>query len=183
IVLWDEPAFQGRCVEFTADCYDVAACGFPSVRSARVESGTWAGFEHPGFQGQQFVLEQGDYPCWEAWSGSHAYHVWRISSFRPISCANHRESVLSIYAQENFLGRRGELSEDCPSLQALGWRSTEVGSLCAHSGAWVCSQFPGFRGFQYIVESDRHGGAYTHVRELGSHARSCQVQSIRRIQH
>lgn len=47
----------------------------------------WAGFEHCGFQGQQFVLERGEYPCWEAWSGSNAYHVERMCSFRPIACA------------------------------------------------------------------------------------------------
>lgn len=50
-------------------------------------SGRWAGFEHSGFQGQQFVLERGEYPCWEAWSGSNAYHVERMCSFRPIACA------------------------------------------------------------------------------------------------
>lgn len=49
--------------------------------------GRWAGFEHCGFQGQQFVLERGEYPCWEAWSGSNAYHVERMCSFRPITCA------------------------------------------------------------------------------------------------
>lgn len=47
----------------------------------------WVGFEHPGFQGQQFVLEQGGYPCWEAWAGNLAYHAPRMSSFRPVSCA------------------------------------------------------------------------------------------------
>lgn len=49
--------------------------------------GRWVGFEHSGFQGQQFVLERGEYPCWEAWSGSNAYHVERMCSFRPIACA------------------------------------------------------------------------------------------------
>ncbi|XP_053138703.1 beta-crystallin A4 [Hemicordylus capensis] len=182
IVTWDEPSFQGRRQEFTSECYDIRSCGFDTVNSARVESGTWVGFEHPGFQGQQFVLERGSYPCWQAWSGSNAYHVRRLSSFRPISCANHQESRMSVFEHESFLGRKGELSEDCPSLQAMGWGSSEVGSLHVHSGAWVCSQFPGYRGFQYVVESDRHGGQYKHFRELGSHAQTSQVQSIRRIQ-
>lgn len=53
----------------------------------RPTPGRWAGFEHCGFQGQQFVLERGEYPCWEAWSGSNAYHVERMCSFRPIACA------------------------------------------------------------------------------------------------
>ncbi|XP_066465977.1 beta-crystallin A4 [Tiliqua scincoides] len=182
IVAWDEPDFQGRKQEFTSECYDTAACSLEHVRSARVESGTWVGFEHPGFQGQQFVLERGDYPCWEAWSGSSAYHVPRMSSFRPISCANHQDSKLTIYEQENFLGRKGELNDDCPSLQAAGWGTNEVGSFRVHSGAWVCSQFPGYRGFQYIVESDCHKGEYRHFRELGSHAQTCQLQSVRRVQ-
>ncbi|XP_072839551.1 beta-crystallin A4 [Pogona vitticeps] len=183
IVAWDEADFQGQRQEFASECYDIASCGFNNVGSARVESGTWVGFEHPGFQGQQFVLESGSYPSWEAWSGNNAYHVQRMTSFRPISCANHRESKMTIFEQENFLGSKGELSEDCPSLKALGWKSNEVGSLRVHSGAWVCSQFPGYRGFQYVVESDHHGGEYKHFRELGSHAQTFQVQSVRRIHH
>ncbi|KAJ6656714.1 hypothetical protein lerEdw1_003601 [Lerista edwardsae] len=182
ITAWDEPDFQGRRQEFTSECYDTAAGGLAQVCSARVESGTWVGFEHPGFQGQQFVLERGDYPCWAAWSGSCAYHVPRMSSFRPIACASHQDSRLTLYEQENFLGRKGELSDDCPSLQAAGWGGNEVGSFRVHSGAWVCSQFPGYRGFQYVVESDCHGGEYRHFRELGSPARTCQLQSVRRIQ-
>ncbi|XP_075753883.1 beta-crystallin A4 isoform X2 [Pelodiscus sinensis] len=182
IVVWDEALFQGRGQAFTAECYDVGACGFRMVGSCKIESGAWAGFEHVGFQGQQFVLEQGEYPGWEAWSGSHAYHVEKMSSFRPIACANHRDSKMSIFEWENFLGQKGELSDDYPSLPAMGWDSSAVSSFRAHSGAWVCSQFPGYRGFQYILESDRHMGDYKHYREWGSHAQTPQVQSIRRIQ-
>lgn len=135
--------------------------------------GSWAGFEHCGFQGQQFVLERGEYPCWEAWSGSNAYRVDRMCSFRPITCAvsrawrgavpdprqpwmgrgqraggrgwpcprralslqDHRRSRLMLFEQENFQGRRGELSDDCPSLPALGWGSSAVGSFLVCSGA------------------------------------------------
>ncbi|XP_038229381.1 beta-crystallin A4 [Dermochelys coriacea] len=183
MVVWDEAFFQGRKHEFTAECYDVRESGFQTVRSFKIESGAWAGFEHVGFQGQQFVLERGEYPRWEAWNGSHAYHVERMSSFRPIACANHRDSKMTIFEWENFLGRKGELNDDYPSLPAMGWGSSAVSSFCAHSGAWVCSQFPGYRGFQYILECDRHAGEYKHFREWGSHVQTSQVQSIRRIQH
>ena len=47
---------------------------------------------------------------------------------------------------------------------------------------WVCSQYPGYRGFQYLLESDSRAGEYKHVREWGSHAQTGQVQSIRRVQ-
>lgn len=64
---------------------DPVGLGFP--KALTLGSRSWVGFEHCGFQGQQFVLERGEYPCWEAWSGSNAYHVDRMSSFRPITCA------------------------------------------------------------------------------------------------
>ncbi|XP_062827895.1 beta-crystallin A4-like isoform X1 [Anolis carolinensis] len=183
MVVWEEPSFEGRKHEFTSECYDVADCGFLNVGSARVESGTWVGFDHAGLQGQQFVMEPGDYPSWEAWSGSHAYRAPRLASFRPLPSANLRESKVILYEQENFLGRKGELSQDCPSLQALGWNSNAIGSVAVQSGAWVCSQFPGYKGSQFVLESDCHRGEYKHFRELGAHAQSFQVQSIRRIQH
>uniref|UniRef100_A0A3Q2HJ69 Beta-crystallin A4 n=1 Tax=Equus caballus TaxID=9796 RepID=A0A3Q2HJ69_HORSE len=146
------------------------------------DTGRWVGFEHAGFRGQQYVLERGEYPSWDAWSGNTAYPAERLTSFRPVPCANHRDSRLTIYEQENFLGRKGELNDDYPSLQAMGWEGNEVGSFHVHSGAWVCSQFPGYRGFQYVLECDHHSGDYKHFREWGSHAQTFQVQSIRRIQ-
>lgn len=48
---------------------------------------SWIGYEHTGFCGQQFTLERGEYPRWDAWSGSNAYHVERLMSFRPIGSA------------------------------------------------------------------------------------------------
>ncbi|NXA37309.1 CRBA4 protein, partial [Eudromia elegans] len=183
MTVWDEPSFQGRRREFTAACDSTAECGLGTVRSFRIESGAWAGFEHSGFQGQQFVLERGEYPCWEAWSGSNAYHVPRMGSFRPIACADRRESRLALFEHENFLGRQRELRDDCPSLPALGWAGSAVGSFLVRSGAWVGSQYPGYRGFQYILESDSHAGRYPHVRHWGSHAQTGQIQSIRRVQH
>ncbi|MXQ81401.1 hypothetical protein E5288_WYG005878 [Bos mutus] len=174
IVVWDEEGFQGRRHEFTAECPSVLELGFETVRSLKVLSGAWVGFEHAGFQGQQYVLERGEYPSWDAWSGNTSYPAERLTSFRPVACANHRDSRLTIFEQENFLGRKGELSDDYPSLQAMGWDGNEVGSFHVHSGAWVCSQFPGYRGFQYVLECDHHSGDYKHFREWGSHAQTFQ---------
>uniref|UniRef100_A0A8C6Z7J2 Beta-crystallin A4 n=1 Tax=Nothoprocta perdicaria TaxID=30464 RepID=A0A8C6Z7J2_NOTPE len=175
MVVWDEPSFQGRKREFTAACDSTAECGFSTVLQGRLL--------HSGFQGQQFVLERGEYPCWEAWSGSNAYHVPRMGSFRPIACAVSSSSRLALFEHENFLGRKGELRDDCPSLPALGWAGSAVGSFLVRSGAWVGSQYPGYRGFQYILESDSHAGRYPHVRHWGSHAQTGQIQSLRRVQH
>lgn len=48
---------------------------------------SWVGYEHHDFQGQQFVLERGEYPHWDSYCGNLAYHVERFMSFRPIFCA------------------------------------------------------------------------------------------------
>lgn len=48
---------------------------------------SWVGYEHASYQGQQFVLERGEYPQSDAFGGSNAYHIERMTSFRPIACA------------------------------------------------------------------------------------------------
>lgn len=63
-------------------------CSPPSVRR-------WVGFEHAGFQGQQYVLERGEYPCWDAWSGNTAYPAQRLTSFRPVACAVSPDAAFS----------------------------------------------------------------------------------------
>ncbi|NXP63508.1 CRBA4 protein, partial [Chloropsis cyanopogon] len=166
IVVWDEPFFQGKKHEFTTDCYSTPEHGFSTVRSCKIESGAWAGFEHCGFQGQQFVLERGEYPSWEAWSGSNAYHVERMCSFRPIACA----------VRCSGRCRDPPAAREVPVPPAPSHRRP---LLCRR---WVCSQYPGYRGFQYLLESDSPAGEYKHVREWGSHAQTGQVQSIRRVQ-
>lgn len=55
--------------------------------------------------------------------------------FSVVALQNHRECRMTIYERENFLGRKGELSDDYPSLQAMGWCNNEVGSLRIQSGA------------------------------------------------
>lgn len=47
----------------------------------------WVAYEYPDFQGQQFILEKGDYPRWSAWSGSGGHHSDQLLSFRPVLCA------------------------------------------------------------------------------------------------
>ncbi|KAG2463921.1 CRB32 protein, partial [Polypterus senegalus] len=187
MIVWEQEHFQGKCQEFTSECTNIMNCGFDNIRSLRIESGAWVGYEHHDFQGQQFILERGEYPHWSGWSGSLSYHVERFMSFRPVYCAvrsnSHRSSRMMIYEKENFMGRTVELCDDYPSLQAMGWMNNEVGSMHVQSGAWVCYQYPGYRGYQYILECERHSGDYQHWKNWGSHAQTPQIQSVRRIQH
>ena len=42
---------------------------------------------------------------------------------------------MTIFENENMAGRQFELSDDYPSLQAMGWMNKEVGSMQVQSGA------------------------------------------------
>lgn len=83
--LWGEPRAWTR--EVSAAGAGLLQLGAGWALTPAGSPRRWVGFEHGGFQGQQFVLERGEYPSWEAWSGSNAYHVERMNSFRPIACA------------------------------------------------------------------------------------------------
>ncbi|XP_028992590.1 beta-crystallin A2b isoform X2 [Betta splendens] len=183
ITVWEEENFQGKRCEFMLECQNIMERGFNKIRSIKVENGPWVGYEYPEFQGQQFILEKGDYPCYEAWSGNSSYRTEHLLSFRPIKCANHSDSKVTLYECEDFQGRKFEMCDDYPSLQAMGWCSKEVPSIKINSGAWVAYQFPGYRGYQYILERDRHQGEYRNYNEYSTQAHTNQVQSIRRIQH
>uniref|UniRef100_A0A8C8LLB1 Beta/gamma crystallin 'Greek key' domain-containing protein n=1 Tax=Oncorhynchus tshawytscha TaxID=74940 RepID=A0A8C8LLB1_ONCTS len=165
VTVFEQEHFQGKCQEFTSECCNIQNCGLDNIRSIRVESGAWVGFEHHDFQGQQFILERGEYPHWDAYSGSLSYHVERLMSLRPIYCASHQSSRMQIFEKENFMGRSAELCDDYPSLRAMGWFNIK------------------HKGQQYIMECERHSGDYQHWKNWGSHCQTPQIQSIRRIQH
>lgn len=48
----------------------------------------WVGFERPGFAGEQFVLEKGEYPRWSTWTNCQSSYT--LTSFRPLKVvSNH----------------------------------------------------------------------------------------------
>ncbi|XP_010779751.1 beta-crystallin A4-like [Notothenia coriiceps] len=118
IIVFDEECFQGRRHEFTSECCNVMEFGFETVRSMRVESGAWVGYEHASYQGQQFVLERGEYPQCDAFGGSNAYHIERMTSFRPIACAGRKMADLeAVLADVSYLMAM-EKSKSTPAARA-----------------------------------------------------------------
>ncbi|KAM6051134.1 beta-crystallin B2 isoform 2-T3 [Theristicus caerulescens] len=63
IVLYENPSFTGKKIEIIDD--DVPsfhAHGYQEkVSSVRVQSGTWVGYQYPGYRGYQYLFEKGDY--------------------------------------------------------------------------------------------------------------------------
>ena len=52
-----------------------------------------------------------------------------------LSPQNHSDSKVTLYECEDFQGRKFEMCDDYPSLQAMGWCSKEVPSIKVNSGA------------------------------------------------
>ncbi|POI24726.1 hypothetical protein CIB84_011522, partial [Bambusicola thoracicus] len=82
IVIFEQENFQGRQMEFTSECLNLADCGFDRVRSVIVSSGPWVAYEQANMRGEMFILEKGEYPRWDTWSSS--YRSDCFMSMRPI---------------------------------------------------------------------------------------------------
>ncbi|TMS08284.1 Beta-crystallin A4 [Larimichthys crocea] len=80
------------------------------------------------------------------------------------SLRNHRECRMTIYERENFMGRKGEIGDDYPSLQAMGWCNNEVGSFRVQSGARETSSLIG----SGATEADRELQQRGHTRQAGA---------------
>ncbi|TRY74275.1 hypothetical protein DNTS_000467 [Danionella cerebrum] len=63
IMLYENPSFSGKKIEIIDD--DVPsfhAHGFhEKISSVRVQSGTWVGYQYPGYRGFQYLFEKGEF--------------------------------------------------------------------------------------------------------------------------
>uniref|UniRef100_A0A8D0L5B6 Beta-crystallin B1 n=1 Tax=Sphenodon punctatus TaxID=8508 RepID=A0A8D0L5B6_SPHPU len=172
IVVFDQENFQGKQMEFTAECLNLGDRGFDRVRSIIVPSGPWVAFEQSNLRGEMFILEKGEYPRWDTWSSS--YRSDCFMSMRPVKMEA-QEHKISLFESADYKGNKMEIQEDdVPSLWAYGF-CDRVGSVKVPSGTWVGYQYPGYRGYQYLFEN----GDFRHWNEWS--AFQPQIQSIRRI--
>ncbi|XP_011790227.1 PREDICTED: beta-crystallin B1 [Colobus angolensis palliatus] len=172
LVVFEQENFQGRRLEFSGECLNLGDRGFDRVRSIIVSSGPWVAFEQSNLRGEMFILEKGEYPRWDTWSSS--YRSDRLMSFRPIKMDS-QEHKISLFEGANFKGNTIEIQgDDAPSLWVHGF-SDRVGSVKVTSGTWVGYQYPGYRGYQYLLEP----GDFRHWNEWG--AFQPQMQSLRRL--
>ncbi|XP_062872321.1 crystallin, beta B1, like 3 isoform X1 [Trichomycterus rosablanca] len=172
IFLYECENFQGRRIELNGECRNICEKGFDRVRSIKVECGPWVGYEQQNMCGEMFVLEKGEYPCWDTWSNS--YRCDQLMSVRPVRMDS-QDHKICLFEGANFEGRKMEVcDEDIPSLWSYGFQD-RVASIQVTGGTWVGYQYPGYRGYQYILEF----GPFKHWNEWG--ANHPQIQSIRRI--
>uniref|UniRef100_A0A452QZQ0 Beta-crystallin B3 n=1 Tax=Ursus americanus TaxID=9643 RepID=A0A452QZQ0_URSAM len=131
VIVYEMENFQGKRCELSAECPNLTESLLEKVGSIQVESGPWLAFERRAFHGEQFVLEKGDYPRWDAWSNSH--HSDSLLSLRPLHIDG-PDHKLHLFENPAFSGRKMEIvDDDVPSLWAHGFQD-RVASIRAING-------------------------------------------------
>ncbi|KAM8952983.1 beta/gamma crystallin domain-containing protein 1 [Pelodytes ibericus] len=183
IIIYEKPMFEGQQLELEKEILKLeelgnkatvgeeAALPFTTVGSMRVLGGLWVGYEKPGFEGHQYLLEEGDYEEWPQWSGYNEM----LQSLRPI-LSDFSTPHITMYSEKDF-------DEKGPNINVLGIISNmeETGfgvrtqSINVLSGVWVAYETPDFTGEQYILEK----GMYRNFSDWG--AKSSKISSVQPI--
>ncbi|XP_077949275.1 uncharacterized protein LOC120807944 isoform X2 [Gasterosteus aculeatus] len=166
-VLYEEPGLAGAGLEIDSDVFsfgesqgDVtgaaganADSGKPvSVASLKIMGGLWVGYSEPAFEGQQYILEEGEYLHCGDWGGSD-----RLGSLRPIS-ADFMSPHLKMFSDKDFgeLGVNIGLTVPVIDMDATGY-GVKTQSIDVFSGVWVAFEEPGFCGECYLLEKGLYG--------------------------
>ncbi|XP_075453663.1 beta/gamma crystallin domain-containing protein 1 isoform X2 [Ascaphus truei] len=183
IIIYEKALFEGRHVELEEeiltlkDLDSLDASGgeevlsLATVGSMRVLSGLWVGYEKPGFEGHQYLLEEGDYGEWNQWGGYNGF----LQSLRPI-LSDFSTPHMTMYSEKDF-------DENAPNINVLGiianMEDTGYGvrtrSINVLSGVWVAYETPDFTGEQYILEK----GMYPDFGDWGS--KNMTISSVQPI--
>ncbi|KAM8831306.1 uncharacterized protein AB9W97_002975 isoform 2-T2 [Spinachia spinachia] len=161
-VLYGEPGLHGAGLEIDSDVFsfcgpqeEVAADDTNvSMASLKILGGLWVGYSEPGFEGQQYILEEGEYLDCGDWGGSD-----RLGSLRPIS-ADFLSPHLKMFSDKDFgeLGVNIELTVPVIDMDGTGY-GLKTQSIDVVGGVWVVFEEPGFCGECYLLEKGLYGSA------------------------
>ncbi|XP_041044852.1 beta/gamma crystallin domain-containing protein 1 isoform X1 [Carcharodon carcharias] len=180
-IVYEKPFFEGKWLElktyvstFVGGDEETDLCHaypFTNVGSMKVLGGFWVGYEKPGFQGHQYVLEEGEYQEWNDWGGYDEH----LQSLRLIQI-NLTPPLMIMYNETNFSekSRNIEVLGPVPDLQDTDY-GLRTGSINVLSGTWVAYENTNFTGEQYVLEK----GLYSSYEDWG--ATSFKISSIQPV--
>ncbi|XP_003781619.1 beta/gamma crystallin domain-containing protein 1 [Otolemur garnettii] len=144
IHLFSEPQFQGhsQCFEETTSQID----GSFSTMSCRVSGGSWVAYDGENFSGNQYILEEGHYPCLSA-MGCLPGATFKSLRFIDVEFS---EPTIILFEREDFKGKKVELNAETVNLRSLGF-NTQIRSLQVIGGIWVTYEFGNYRGRQFLL--------------------------------
>uniref|UniRef100_UPI00358E7240 uncharacterized protein isoform X2 n=1 Tax=Myxine glutinosa TaxID=7769 RepID=UPI00358E7240 len=166
MVVYDHVDFSGTNFEVFSERSHLNGM---SVLSARVYGGVWVGYEQEGFEGRQFLLEEGMFSCYQCWGGRSI----GLRSLRPLQSV-HMGSVecsfkVEIFGDSEQPGPSLKLHDDCPQVPS----QEGGGSLRVHAGRWVAYGEETFTGSMAVLEPG--DTARLNMLIPGSYVRSLRV--------
>ncbi|XP_063245802.1 beta/gamma crystallin domain-containing protein 1 isoform X2 [Prinia subflava] len=179
VIVYEKPFFEGRHVEIESEIFmldekeseDKTRLPLTSVGSVKVQGGVWVAYEKPGFEGHQYLLEEGAYRDWTDWGG----YDEEVQSLRPI-LGDFTSSHMIMYSEKDF-GSKGSNINVLGIISDLkdtgyGLRTQSINVL---SGVWVAYENAEFTGEQYILAK----GLYPSIEAWGG--KNCKISSVQPI--
>ncbi|XP_077018659.1 beta/gamma crystallin domain-containing protein 1 isoform X2 [Tamandua tetradactyla] len=144
IHLFSEPQFQGHSQSFeeTASQIDDSF----ATNSCRVLGGSWVAYDGENFTGNQYVLEEGHYPCLSA-MGCPPGAAFKSLRFIDVEFS---EPTIILFEREDFKGKKIELNSETVNLRFLGF-NTQIRSVQVIGGIWVAYEYGNYRGRQFLL--------------------------------
>ncbi|XP_074516032.1 uncharacterized protein crybg1a isoform X3 [Sebastes fasciatus] len=187
-LVFTKPNFDGECIEVDSDAYNLQEqqveeekTGKPdknkktvsTVGSIKILGGLWVGYQEADFEGQQYILEEGQYPHCSDWGGSEE----GLLSLRPV-CADFLSPHIKLFSERHFdeLGLSVDLLGPVPSMEDFG-HGGKTQSINVMGGVWVGFEKPGFSGELYVLER----GLYANPADWG--AKNFKISSIQPVFH
>ncbi|XP_011488957.3 uncharacterized protein crybg1a isoform X2 [Oryzias latipes] len=188
-LVFEKPHFEGTCLEVDCDVYNlleqdeeeeeadkagVKKTSLSGVGSLKILRGLWVGYLEADFEGQQYILEEGEYSDCRDWGGSEE----GLLSLRPVLAGFQAPHVELFSDSVNFGGRGHKVDLVGPvlNMEANG-HSTRTQSINVTSGVWVAFEQPGFSGELYVLEK----GLYACPEDWG--AENGRISSILPVFH
>nr|XP_061843332.1 beta/gamma crystallin domain-containing protein 1-like isoform X1 [Nerophis lumbriciformis] len=161
-LVYEKPGFEGSHLEIDSEVFsfcndeeDDVNTDTPeleSVGSLKIIGGFWVGYNEPGFEGQQYILEEGEYLDCGDWGGSG-----QILSLRPIM-SDFISPHLKMFSNKDFSDRGVNIDLIVPviNMDHTGY-GTKTESFDVISGIWVVFEEPCFCGESYVLEKGLYG--------------------------
>ncbi|KAI3367981.1 hypothetical protein L3Q82_026805 [Scortum barcoo] len=186
-LVFEKPNFDGECMEVDGDVYnlqeepeeektdkpDKSKGTLSTVGSIKILGGLWVGYQEADFEGQQYILEEGEYPQCSDWGGSQD----GLLSLRPI-CTDFQSPHVKLFSEPdlNELGLNVDLMGPVPNMEDVSY-GVKTQSVNVLGGVWVAFEKPGFSGELYILEK----GLYASPEDWG--AQNFSISSIQPVFH
>lgn len=140
IIVFTEEGFEGRTAEFKNCVHNLEDKGFSKVISSiKVIGSPWVAYYDKNFAGEQWILEEGEYPKLE--------DKVKFSSLKMVTDDLDNPKI-ELFEHVNYEGRQVTLRKET-NLQDIAFSDT-ASSHKVKGGVWVLYDYPNRQGRQVI---------------------------------